>query len=100
MKQVLSHSDADEEWQASVDFYGAINPKVAFDFNERIRHAFKEIARNPERYSFVREMPPVRHYRLKRFPFSIIYLERRDYIWVLAVAHSSRRPGYWKNRLR
>lgn len=34
-----------------------------------------------------------------RFPFTIIYVEREQEFLVIAVAHTSRKPGYWKNRL-
>jgi hypothetical protein len=36
---------------------------------------------------------------LRRFPYDIVVRERVDEIIVVAVAHQSRRPGYWKNRL-
>ncbi|MGB5540482.1 MAG: type II toxin-antitoxin system RelE/ParE family toxin [Gammaproteobacteria bacterium] len=35
---------------------------------------------------------------LVRFPFSLIYSIEPDGIWILAVAHHRRRPGYWKER--
>ncbi|MEN8260611.1 MAG: hypothetical protein ABFS02_08505 [Pseudomonadota bacterium] len=37
---------------------------------------------------------------LKRFPYDIVVREFSDEIFVVAVAHQSRRPGYWRNRLR
>ena len=36
---------------------------------------------------------------LRRFPYDIVVRERVDEIIVVAVAHQSRRPGYWKKRL-
>ena len=37
---------------------------------------------------------------LKRFPYDIVVLERPDEVLIVAVAHHSRRPGYWRHRLR
>ena len=37
---------------------------------------------------------------LKRFPYDIVVRELPEEIVVVAVAHQSRRPGYWRNRLR
>jgi hypothetical protein len=37
---------------------------------------------------------------LKRFPYDVVVTESRDEIVVVAFAHQSRRPGYWKARLR
>lgn len=35
---------------------------------------------------------------LKRFPFAIVVVDQGEEILVLAVAHHSRRPGYWRDR--
>ncbi|WP_133513081.1 hypothetical protein [Candidatus Thiosymbion oneisti] len=36
---------------------------------------------------------------LKRFPFSVIVCEQGSELLVIAFAHHSRRPGYWRDRL-
>ncbi|MGH8726847.1 MAG: hypothetical protein ACREV9_01520 [Burkholderiales bacterium] len=36
---------------------------------------------------------------LKRFPYDVVFQERVGEIVVIAFAHHSRRPGYWRNRL-
>lgn len=41
----------------------------------------------------------IRHFVLRRFPFSVIYAEVGEVLYILAVAHGSRRPGYWSERL-
>lgn len=40
-----------------------------------------------------------RRVNLKVFPFYVAYTVEGDLVWVLAVAHGYRRPGYWKSRL-
>ena len=35
---------------------------------------------------------------LRRFPYDIVVQESPDEIIVVAIAHHSRRPGYWRNR--
>jgi hypothetical protein len=42
--------------------------------------------------------PGVRQKVLHRFPFALIYEIDADEIRVFAVAHHSRRPGYWRDR--
>ena len=42
--------------------------------------------------------PPIRHAILQRFPFSIAYQHFSERVVVLAVAHASRRPFYWRKR--
>ena len=39
-----------------------------------------------------------RRYVVKHFPYALIYMVSGDEIRILAVAHHSRRPGYWRSR--
>ena len=36
---------------------------------------------------------------LSGFPFRLVYVPSSDEVLVLAVAHSGRKPGYWRGRL-
>jgi len=36
---------------------------------------------------------------VRRFPDAVIYRLEADVLYILAVAHLSRKPGYWRNRL-
>jgi plasmid stabilization system protein ParE len=40
----------------------------------------------------------MRRFPLRRFPYSIIYYLRNDSVRILAVAHQSRKPGFWRDR--
>jgi plasmid stabilization system protein ParE len=46
----------------------------------------------------VDDPPGVRRAPVKRFPYHVIYLLFRGDVWVLAIAHDRRRPGYWAAR--
>ncbi len=35
---------------------------------------------------------------VKRFPYSIVFVEHDGDLWVVAFAHQRRRPGYWRRR--
>lgn len=39
-----------------------------------------------------------RRYVMRHFPYALIYTVSGKEIQILAVAHHSRRPGYWRNR--
>lgn len=39
-----------------------------------------------------------RRYFMKRFPYSLVYTVSGEDVLILAVAHHSRRPGYWRGR--
>ena len=57
--------------------------------------------------SYVEEYPQsspvisrgVRRKVLAKFPFDLFYAVRESEISILAVAHESRRPGYWRSRI-
>ena len=41
-----------------------------------------------------------RRVNLKTFPYYIAYMIHEDTLWVLAIAHSHRKPEYWIKRKR
>ena len=59
------------------------------------------IERNPRRFSRVRYRTSreVRRRLLDHFSYSIIYEVRPMECVAVAVAHTARRPGYWRSRL-
>lgn len=99
-KDVKLHAEARAELQASVAFYRErAGERWAEQFKQRVAEGLKAIAANPERYPPAPDLPGVQKFRLKQFPFSLLYINRAVYVWVVAVAHGSRKPGYWKERI-
>lgn len=41
---------------------------------------------------------PHRQFLVASFPCKIVYHERTDDLYIVAIVHASRRPGYWKHR--
>jgi plasmid stabilization system protein ParE len=41
---------------------------------------------------------PARQLKVRGFPYVVAYRIRSDDVYIVAVAHTSRRPGYWKQR--
>jgi toxin ParE1/3/4 len=52
----------------------------------------------PEAAPQWRNRPDRRFAVLDRFPFAVPYQIKREEIVILALAHTSRRPGYWSRR--
>jgi plasmid stabilization system protein ParE len=42
----------------------------------------------------------VRRFPLRDFPFFLIYRERGGQLQIVALAHTSRKPNYWRERLK
>jgi toxin ParE1/3/4 len=98
-KVVKLHPEAQTELQNSVSFYRERGgERLVSQFKQRVAEGIAAIADDPDRYRPDPELRGARKVRLKQFPFSLIYIHRPDYVWIVAVAHGSRRPGYWKER--
>jgi toxin ParE1/3/4 len=99
-KALKLHPEARAELQESVLFYRQrAGERWATRFKERVAEGLSAIAADPERYSSLKELPGVQRIRLKQFPFALLYVNRADYVWIVAIAHGSRKPGYWLKRL-
>jgi plasmid stabilization system protein ParE len=97
-KAVELHEQAAAEYDAAFDWYRDRSPDAARKFDAEVDHALSEILQAPQRWAAGPYQ--TRKFLLRRFPFTLIYRERVfGGIQVVAVAHTSRRPGYWKRRL-
>lgn len=38
--------------------------------------------------------------RMRRFPYGVVFVQKRDVITIIAIAHLSRQVGYWSDRLK
>lgn len=98
MKRVIVHSEAELElWQA-VEYYETKRVGLGLNLEQEVNRVLVDIQKAPNRW-------PARKYGtrcrlLHQFPYAIYYLELQDLIWVVAVAHTSRGPYYWRKRLK
>lgn len=91
------HPDALEEYNQAGYYYARKEPGLDLRFIVAIEKAVDAILANPLRYRFIEE--DVRRCLARVFPYAILYTIEEDYILIVAVAHCSREPGYWKHRL-
>ena len=97
MKPVAYHRLADNELVGSARFYERRREFLGEIFLDAVGETLVKIQTHPEfgqpgKFS-------TRSWKVKRFPFRIVYLEQPDRIWMVAVAHLSRKPNYWLERL-
>lgn len=97
MKPVIIDSEAENELSDSVAFYERRRVGLGLDFERAARVAVQMIQADPERYPEWKG--GTRRLVMERFPFVIYYVVLPDTIWILAFAHTSRRPGYWRRRV-
>ena len=66
-------------------------------FADEIQLALRSIRERPD--AWIRLDESLRRRNLRRFPYHIVYAASGVTIFVIAVAHHRRRPGYWRRRL-
>src|SRR4051794_13641629 len=102
MKLVI-YDEALDEIDELVDWYAERDPVASQRLMDLFHDVIKRIASKPTQFSLLetrRNPGNMRRARLKGFPAYVGYQVFDDEIHVFAVAHTSRKPGYWKSRLR
>ena len=97
MTQERFHPEALEELERAGLFYKAESDELAQSFAEEVRATIDWALEFPMLGS-----PIDSRYRrafVKRFPYVVIYRLEADVMYILAVAHLRRRPGYWRTRI-
>ena len=97
MPSVEFHPTASVELDAATVWYLERSATAAAEFVREIEHAIERIAESPLRYPLTRLGR--RRFVLLNFPYDLIYrLRESAVVEIIAIAHHSRRPAYWKAR--
>ena len=97
MKPPAFHPEARIELIEAAQYYATVLPELGQRFYAVIDRLITEACATPGTFRFIHQ--PARRHFTREFPYGIIYVERPDDIWILAVMHLHRKPGYWKDRL-
>lgn len=87
-----------KELASAVAWYEARDQKVANEFRRLVRSKLREAAKSPHHWPL--EPDGTRQILVANFPYALIVREIHRTLEVVAVAHTSREPGYWHDRLR
>ena len=100
-KAVRPSSFAQEEIEYYLQRYESESPGLGDRLWSEIQVAVALITDHPSIGEPVRRTRGlVRRVPLRRFPFFVIYREREHDVQIIALAHTSRRPNYWRSRLK
>ena len=97
MKRVVYHRLAASELVDAAVFYEERRPFLGDEFVTEVDAAREKIRANPKRGRI--EKLGLRSFKVRRFPYRLFYALELDRLWIVAVAHLSRRPGYWVRRI-
>ena len=98
MKPLAISTPASEELAETVSWLEARRPRWGGKFFDAVVHTATLIQTHPEIGEFRLSRYPSRQLRVLGFPYYVAYRIREHDIYVVAIAHTSRRPGYWKDR--
>lgn len=99
-KPVVLRVQAEQDIQDAVEYYlteGA--EQAALTFIDALEQAITHIARHPAtgspRYAHEIDLPGLRHWPMKRFPYLVFYVELREHVDVWRVLHAHRDIPSW-----
>ena len=98
MKPVRYIDVAEAEFLAEIAYLEDARAGLGRRFYDEVKRAEGFIAEFPEAAEEIR--PRIRKRLLRSFRYSLIYSVEPEELLIIAVAHASRRPGYWADRLQ
>jgi plasmid stabilization system protein ParE len=94
---VIFHRLAVREYRDSRKWYAARSASVAERFRAAVDIAVDRVASQTDSLPIL--SGEFRWVRVRRFPYVLVFKRRSpDVVMIVAVAHTSRRPGYWRRR--
>jgi len=95
MAEIVLLASAKSDFDAAFNWYAARSESAATRFTEEVANAIERAAHQPDRFGRLDTVH--RQARVKRFPYRIIFQVDGERVTVVAIAHHSRRPEYWRN---
>ena len=96
MFNITFHPDIEHEVKASYEWYQNQAVGLGEDFLTELETAYQAIIEFPN--TWPKFQNGSRRFLLSKFPFSVIYRFDQKTVYVVAVMHNSRKPGYWSER--
>ncbi len=93
---IVFHEEALEEMLESAHQYEAKSEGLGLDFLSAVERTMQRIVTFPEAGPV--EGGDIRKRLVAGFPFKVLYSIEPDQLFVVAVMHQHRRPGYWLKR--
>ena len=88
----------EDEMLESARYFEGKTPGLGLDLTTAIQESTRRILKFPESGSV--ERGKIRKSLVHGFPFTILYEARPNEIFIAAVMHQRRKPGYWHHRLK
>ena len=97
MRRVEFHPEARDEFVAAAQFYERHSPGLGREFIGAVQRTYKRLLEHSRSgRPFGRRL---RRLLVPKFPYGLLYEAESDAIYIVAVMHLRRRPGYWRARI-
>jgi len=97
VRSVEFHPEAQDEFISAAQFYERQAEGLGLDFIMTVQQAYERLLEAPA------SGPPfgrrLRRLLVPKFPYGLLYRVEPERIYIIAVMHLHRRPGYWRSRL-
>ena len=97
MNKLRLVSPAYEELRAAALFYDDSAPGLGSDFMDSVEQLISRLLDSPRIGKPI--LSRLRSFPISKYPFDLVYLVDTDELVIVAIAHQSRRPGYWMDRI-
>ena len=101
-QRLIVLDEAEDELIEAEKWYEKQRPGLGREFRTAIDEGMERLLKAPLAASPILNVPAfigARRIFVKRFPYSIVFIEHEADLWVIAFAHHRRRPGYWRERM-
>lgn len=92
------HPEAERELHEAALRYESEVSGLGRRFGDEVERVVRLVLEHSEMGARVDEN--LRHFVLRKFPFSVVYAITSDLVYIVAVAHGSREPEYWRGRVQ
>jgi plasmid stabilization system protein ParE len=95
----ISFLDAAQiELDDAIDYYEEQRAGLGFEFAQEVEQALERVNHYPEAWSPLSSR--VRRCLVNRFPYSVIYKIRREFLIIVAIQNHHREPESWRSRFK
>lgn len=94
------HGEALDELMDAAAWYEARGVGLGLEFMAEIERIIAAIGERPLGFPQWVQEDPVRRALARRFPYAVFFDLESGRAVVMAIAHTSRRPGYWGGRVK
>lgn len=97
MKPIVLHSEAETEFDETIAWYERRREGLGVELKAEVEAVLKGI-RDGTLSGTQYPQTNQRFVLVPRFPYLVCFLELDTVIWIPAIAHERREPGYWSER--